>query len=49
METAHTGAEVLVIERTGSWGGAAAMAGGLPRPARKTGAVSPGQHGVSDH
>ncbi|QLL05688.1 FAD-dependent oxidoreductase [Mycobacterium vicinigordonae] len=29
VEAAHCGAEVLVLERTGSWGGAAAMAGGF--------------------
>lgn len=29
VEAAHAGAEVLVLERTGSWGGAAAMAGGF--------------------
>ncbi|ORB25002.1 FAD-dependent oxidoreductase [Mycolicibacterium parafortuitum] len=29
VEAARTGAEVLVLERTGSWGGAAAMAGGF--------------------
>lgn len=29
VEATHTGAEVLVLERTGSWGGAASMAGGF--------------------
>ncbi|OBF53526.1 FAD-dependent oxidoreductase [Mycolicibacterium monacense] len=29
VEAAHAGAEVLVLERTGSWGGAASMAGGF--------------------
>ena len=29
VEAARSGAEVLVLERTGSWGGAAAMAGGF--------------------
>lgn len=29
VEAAQAGAEVLVLERTGSWGGAAAMAGGF--------------------
>lgn len=29
VEAARAGAEVLVLERTGSWGGAAAMAGGF--------------------
>src|SRR6201995_2880854 len=29
VEAARSGAEVLVAERTGSWGGAAAMAGGF--------------------
>ncbi len=29
VEAAHAGADVLVVERTGSWGGAAAMAGGF--------------------
>lgn len=29
VEAARSGADVLVIERTGSWGGAAAMAGGF--------------------
>ncbi|PQD97535.1 flavoprotein [Mycobacterium sp. EPG1] len=29
VEAAHNGADVLVLERTGSWGGAAAMAGGF--------------------
>lgn len=29
VEAAHGGAEVLVLERTGSWGGAASMAGGF--------------------
>lgn len=29
VEAAHGGADVLVLERTGSWGGAAAMAGGF--------------------
>jgi 3-oxo-5alpha-steroid 4-dehydrogenase len=29
VEAARAGAEVLVVERTGSWGGAAAMAGGF--------------------
>src|ERR1041384_2301753 len=29
VEAASVGAEVLVLERTGSWGGAAAMAGGF--------------------
>lgn len=29
VEAARVGAEVLVLERTGSWGGAAAMAGGF--------------------
>lgn len=29
VEATHTGAEVLVLERSGSWGGAAAMAGGF--------------------
>lgn len=29
VEAARTGAEVLVLERSGSWGGAAAMAGGF--------------------
>src|SRR5271156_2475026 len=29
VEAARTGADVLVVERTGSWGGAAAMAGGF--------------------
>lgn len=29
VEATHAGAEVLVLERTGSWGGAAAMAGGF--------------------
>src|SRR6201991_4218991 len=29
VEAARSGADVLVLERTGSWGGAAAMAGGF--------------------
>ena len=29
VEAARAGADVLVLERTGSWGGAAAMAGGF--------------------
>lgn len=29
VEASHGGADVLVLERTGSWGGAAAMAGGF--------------------
>lgn len=29
VEAAHAGADVLVLERTGSWGGAASMAGGF--------------------
>src|SRR3954469_18018979 len=29
VEAARCGADVLVLERTGSWGGAAAMAGGF--------------------
>ena len=29
VEAARSGADVLVAERTGSWGGAAAMAGGF--------------------
>jgi len=29
VEAARGGADVLVLERTGSWGGAAAMAGGF--------------------
>ena len=29
VEASHSGADVLVLERTGSWGGAAAMAGGF--------------------
>ena len=29
VEAARAGADVLVVERTGSWGGAAAMAGGF--------------------
>ena len=32
VEAAHRGADVLVLERTGSWGGAAAMAGGFVYP-----------------
>lgn len=29
IEAARAGAEVLVLERSGGWGGAASMAGGL--------------------
>lgn len=29
VEAAHADADVLVLERTGSWGGAASMAGGF--------------------
>ena len=29
VEAVRTGADVLVLERTGSWGGAASMAGGV--------------------
>jgi 3-oxo-5alpha-steroid 4-dehydrogenase len=35
VEAASVGADVLVVERTGGWGGAAAMAGGFILPRRR--------------